>query len=119
MSWNKSGYAFTQSALGKDRVQASVLIAFLRSSAPGFGEEAAFRGLGVANYLRRNPTEKGIVKILWLFSIVFGLVHVGNALAGAPLLISMGQAAYAAGIGMVLGAVYLRTGNLEKQMVCL
>ncbi len=91
---------------------ASVLIAFLRSSAPGFGEEAAFRGLGVANYLRRNPTEKGIVKILWLSSIVFGLVHVGNALAGAFLLISMGQAAYAAGIGMVLGAVYLRTGNL-------
>lgn len=168
-----SGYAFTQSALGKDRVEASglgnavgavlaivsfyywfrpsfdgmlkkkdlfkgllllapiliihwigsivnwvqfgtasVLIAFLRSSAPGFGEEAAFRGMGVANYLRRNPTEKGIVKILWLSSIVFGLVHVGNALAGAPLLISMGQAAYAAGIGMVLGAVYLRTGNL-------
>ena len=28
---------------------ASVLLAFLRSSAPGFGEEAAFRGLGVAN----------------------------------------------------------------------
>ena len=27
-------------------------------------------------------------------------------------MISIGQAAYAAGIGMILGAVYLRTGNL-------
>ncbi len=91
---------------------ASVLLAFLRSSAPGFGEEAAFRGLGVANYMRRNPTEKGVIRILWLSSVIFGLVHVTNAIAGAPLSLSIGQAAYAAGVGMVLGAVYLRTGNL-------
>ena len=89
-----------------------VLLAFLRAFAPGFGEEAAFRGLGVANYLRRDPSEKDVVKVFWLSSVVFGLVHVLNAIAGAPLLISLGQAAYAAGIGMVLGAVYLRTGNL-------
>ena len=82
------------------------------SFAPGFSEETAFRGLGVANYLRKVQTEKGVVTIFWLSSIVFGLAHVANALAGAPLLISIGQAAYAAGIGMILGAVYLRTGNL-------
>ena len=91
---------------------ASVLLAFLRSSAPGFGEEAAFRGLGVANYTRRNPTEKGVIRILWLSSVIFGLAHVTNAIAGAPLSLSIGQAAYAVGVGMVLGAVYLRTGNL-------
>ncbi len=91
---------------------ASIFLAFLRAFAPGFGEEVAFRGLGVANYLRKDPTEKGILKIFWISSIIFGLVHVANALGGAPLLISAGQAAYAAGIGMVLGAVYLRTGNL-------
>ena len=91
---------------------ASVFIAFLRAFAPGFGEEVAFRGLGVANYLRCIPTEKGVVKIFWLSSIIFGLAHIANVLAGAPLLISIGQAVYAAGIGMILGAVYLRTGNL-------
>ena len=91
---------------------AGVLLAFLRAFAPGFGEEAAFRGLGVANYLRTDPSEKSIVKVFWLSSVVFGLVHVSNAIAGAPILISLGQAAYAAGIGMVLCAVYLRTGNL-------
>ena len=91
---------------------ASVFLAFLRAFAPGFGEETAFRGLGVANYLRCDPSEKGVMKIFWLSSIIFGLAHVANALAGAPLLISIMQAVYAAGIGMILGAVYLRTGNL-------
>ena len=62
--------------------------------------------------MRRNPTEKGVIIILWLSSVIFGLVHVTNAIAGAPLSLSIGQAAYAAGVGMVLGAVYLRTGNL-------
>ncbi len=104
--WTGSVVSWTEFGIG------SVFLAFLRAFAPGFGEEVAFRGPGVANYLRKVPTEKGVMTIFWLSSIVFGLAHVSNALAGAPLLISVGQAAYAAGIGMVLGAVYLRTGNL-------
>ena len=104
--WVGSIVSWTQFGMG------SVFLAFLRAFAPGFSEETAFRGLGVANYLRKVQTEKGVVTIFWLSSIVFGLAHVANALAGAPLLISIGQAAYAAGIGMLLGAVYLRTGNL-------
>ena len=104
--WVGSIVSWTQFGIG------SVFLAFLKAFAPGFSEETAFRGLGVANYLRKVQTEKGVVTIFWLSSIVFGLTHVANALAGAPLLISIGQAAYAAGIGMILGAVYLRTGNL-------
>lgn len=96
---------------------ASVFLGFLRAFAPGFGEETAFRGLGVANYLRKDQTEKGVVTIFWLSSIVFGLAHISNALAGAPIMISIVQAAYAAGIGMVLGAVYLRTGNLWPAII--
>ncbi len=91
---------------------AAVPIAFLRSAAPGFGEETAFRGLGVANYMRKDPSEKGILTAFWLSSIVFGLIHIGNALNGAPLGISVLQGLYAIGIGMALGAVYLRTGNI-------
>ncbi len=91
---------------------ANVLFAFLRALAPGFSEETAFRGPGVANYLRRIPTEKGVVTIFWLSSVIFGLMHMTNALLGAPLWITIGQSAYAVGIGMALCAVYLRTGNL-------
>lgn len=104
--WTGSIVNWTQFGTG------SVFLAFLKAFAPGFSEETAFRGLGVANYLRKVQTEKGVVTIFWLSSIVFGLAHVANAFAGAPLWISIVQASYAVGIGMILAAVYLRTGNL-------
>ena len=90
----------------------SVLLAFLAAFAPGFSEEVAFRGLGVANYMRTIKTGKQIKVIFWLSSLVFGLIHVANILAGGDPLSCAGQAVYAIGIGMALGAVYLRTGNL-------
>ena len=96
---------------------ASVFLALLRCTAPGFGEEVTFRGLGVANYMRRNPTEKGILTIFWLSSVVFGLAHLGNLGGGAPLYLSILQSLYAIGIGMGLGAAYLRTGNLWPSMI--
>jgi len=89
-----------------------VFIAFLRAFAPGFGEEITYRGLGVANYMRTIKNSKGIYVIFALSSVVFGLVHLGNVFSGAPVGVSIIQALYATGIGMALGAVYLRTGNL-------
>ena len=91
---------------------ANVLIAFLRAMAPGFGEEIAFRGLGVANYMRTIKSEKQILVIFWLSSVFFGLVHLTNAFAGADLTLAVIQAVYAVGVGLLFGAVYLRTGNL-------
>ena len=90
----------------------SVLLALLCSLAPGFSEEVAFRGLGIANYMRTIQSEKQIKVIFWLSSILFGLVHATNIFYGGdPFAVSI-QTVYAAGIGMALGAVYLRTGNL-------
>ena len=90
----------------------SVLLAFLKAMAPGFSEEVMFRGMGVANYMRKIKDEKQIMVIFWLSSIVFGLIHLGNFLSGADLMASIVQAIYATGVGMLFGAVYLRTGNL-------
>ena len=90
----------------------SVFLAFLAAFAPGFSEEVAFRGLGVANYMRTIQSGKQIKVIFWLSSLVFGLIHLTNIFAGGDPLSCVGQAAYAIGIGMALGAVYLRTGNL-------
>ena len=90
----------------------SVLLAFLAAFAPGFSEEVAFRGLGVANYMRTIKTGKQIKVIFWLSSLVFGLTHAANILAGGDPFSCAVQAVYAIGIGMALGAVYLRTGNL-------
>ena len=91
---------------------ASVFIAFLRAFAPGFGEEIAFRGLGVANYMRTIKSEKQITVIFWLSSVFFGLVHITNAFVGADPIMAVIQALYAIGIGLLLGAVFLRTGLL-------
>ncbi len=90
----------------------SVLIAFLRAFAPGFGEEISFRGLGVANYMRTVNSEKQISFIFWLSSVFFGLIHIFNALAGGDLFSCVLQALYAVGVGMLFCAVYLRTGNI-------
>ena len=96
---------------------ASIFIAFLRATAPGFMEEIAFRGLGVANYMRVKNNDAGIIKIFWISSFVFGFVHMLNFFAGAPLLISLIQSVYAMGIGMALCAVYLRTGTLWPTII--
>ena len=90
----------------------SALIALLRAAAPGFGEEIMFRGLGVANYMRKIRSEGQIKVIFWLSSIVFGLIHLGNIFAGGDPKSVVIQAVYAIGVGMLFGAVYLRTGNL-------
>ena len=90
----------------------SAIIALLRAAAPGFGEEIMFRGLGVANYMRKIRSEGQIKVIFWLSSIVFGLIHLGNIFAGGDPKSVVIQAVYAIGVGMLFGAVYLRTGNL-------
>lgn len=95
----------------------SVLLAFLKAFAPGFGEEIAFRGIGIANYMRKKNTEKGILTIFWLSSLFFGFFHMMNFFAGAPLHMALIQSLYAAGVGMTFGAVYLRTGNLWPTII--
>lgn len=94
-----------------------IFVALLRATAPGFLEEVTFRGLGVANYMRRKNTDKGILVIFWLSSFVFGAFHLLNIFAGAPEEVSLVQAIYAMGVGMSLAAVYLRTGSLWPTII--
>jgi membrane protease YdiL (CAAX protease family) len=90
----------------------NVFLAFLQAFAPGFCEEIGFRGLGVANYMRTIKSERQIKVIFWLSSIIFGLAHSANIFSGGDFFSCVIQVIYASGIGMLLGAVYLRTGNL-------
>ncbi|MBR4529938.1 MAG: CPBP family intramembrane metalloprotease [Lachnospiraceae bacterium] len=90
----------------------NILLAFLFAFAPGFGEETAFRILGVSNYMRTIKSEKGIKVIFWLSTIFFALAHAGNVFVGADPVATVIQVVYTVGIGMILGAVYLRTGNM-------
>lgn len=90
----------------------SIFLAFLKSMAPGFSEEVLFRILGVSNYMRTIKSEDGIKKIFWLSSVFFGLFHLLNIFVGANIFSSVIQGIYAIGVGMALGAVYLRTCNI-------
>lgn len=96
---------------------ASIFIAFLKGLAPGFSEEVGFRGVGIANYMRKAESEKDVMRIFWISSLFFGLFHSFNIFAGADIVSSIVQAVSAIGIGMFFGAVYLRTGNLWPTVI--
>ena len=91
----------------------SMFIALVRAMAPGFGEEIVYRGLGVANYMRKIKSAGQIKVIFWLSSIVFGLIHLGNIMMGGDPKTVVIQAFYAIGVGMLFGAVYLDNRPLE------
>ena len=95
----------------------NVLVAFLSALSPGFTEEAAFRGLGVANYMRTIKSEKQIKHIFWLSTLLFAGIHITNIFSGANLVAGIFQLIYCVGVGAILGAVYLRTANLWVVMI--
>lgn len=91
--------------------------ALLLATAPGFMEEAMFRGVGISNYMRTIKDEKKIPVIFWLSSLAFGLIHIANIFAGADPFTSVIQGIYASGVGLLFGAIYLRTGNLWPTII--
>lgn len=95
----------------------AVLVAALTALTPGFVEEMSFRGLGVANYMRKASTGKDIRIIFWLSSVVFGLLHIANIAVGGDVTASLIQSVYAIGVGMLFCAVYLRSGNLWPTII--
>ena len=95
----------------------NVLVAFLSALSPGFTEEAAFRGLGVANYMRTIKSEKQIKLIFWLSTLLFAGIHITNIFSGGDSVAGIFQVLYCVGVGAVLGAVYLRTANLWVVMI--
>lgn len=105
LSWRQFGFS------------GQFVTSLLAALAPGFGEEMAFRGLGIANYMRNAKDGKDIRTIFWISSVTFGLVHIMNISAGGDVLASCIQSVYAIGIGMILGAIYIRTGNLWPTII--
>ena len=95
----------------------NALALFVASAAPGFVEEVAFRGLAGANFMRTWRTEKKIVLSVTLTSIVFGVAHLLNLSEGAGVIVTFSQVFYAFGFGIILSAVFLRTGSLLPSIV--
>ena len=94
-----------------------VLLALAAGMGPGIMEEVTFRGLALSNLMRVWHDEKKIIYSVSFTAALFGLIHLGNILAGAGVLVSAVQSVYAFGTGVLFAAVYVRTGNLLPCMV--
>ena len=91
----------------------SVLIALVGSMTPGFGEELLYRSVMANNMMRVWGSKKyGIYGAVFASALIFGLVHILNGLIAGFTAAVFWQAAYATGLGLVFGAMYMRTRNL-------
>ena len=95
----------------------NVLVAFLSALSPGFTEEVAFRGLGIANYMRTIKSQKQIKQIFWLSTLLFAGIHITNIFSAGNPVAGIFQVVYCVGVGAIFGAVYLRTANLWVVMI--
>lgn len=91
---------------------ANPMIAIVLGLSPGISEEIAWRIIPISIAMR-NKDKKGVVMSAYLLpSIAFGLIHFFNIFAGADILATIVQVAYAIGLGLIFAAIYIRTGNI-------
>jgi membrane protease YdiL (CAAX protease family) len=75
----------------------------------GLFEEVLFRGLVLKILLIKSGyTKKGIINAILISSVLFGLVHIINILAGADILPTLSQIVSATALGFFFAILYLR-----------
>ena len=78
----------------------------------GVAEEFIFRGVIAQTLLERYGTARaGVWKACLVSGVLFGAAHLSNLLGSAPFGVLM-QCVFAASLGVMLAAIYFRTGNL-------
>lgn len=92
---------------------AAVLAAVVHGIGPGVSEEVLCRSVAVSNLMRIwKDKPSRIVRCMLLSGAAFGLLHAVNAIATGDILAALIQVGYTAGIGMLNGAIFLRSRNL-------
>ena len=81
--------------------------------APAIFEEVLFRGILIGK-LRENGQSP--LAALLISAVIFGAVHLTNGISGDMLNVLV-QVGYAFVVGLVFGAVYLKTGDLFSVML--
>ena len=78
----------------------------------GVAEELVFRGIIAQTLLERYGTARaGVWKACLVSGVLFGAAHLSNLLGSAPFGVLM-QCVFAASLGVMLAAIYFRTGNV-------
>ncbi len=88
-----------------------ILIAIL-SCLIGVAEESIFRGIILQTLL-----PKGVLRALFLSTLLFALLHVGNLFAGLPMGFILGQVLSAFGGGMAYAVMRVRTGSIWPAVI--
>lgn len=83
----------------------------------GLCEEVLFRGILISNLMKLIKNKDKIFIIVIAQALVFGLIHIANAIFGADPVSTLLQVFYAIGLGILFGAIYLRTGNLWAPII--
>ena len=76
--------------------------------APAIFEEVIFRGIFIHNL---KASGKSDLVTLIISAVIFGLMHLTNAVNG-DLVQALVQTGYAVVVGLVFGAIYIRSGDL-------
>lgn len=76
--------------------------------APAIFEEVVFRGIFIHNL---KASGKSNMAALIIPAVIFGLIHLTNAVNG-EIVQALVQTGYAVVVGLVFGAIYIRTGDL-------
>ena len=87
---------------------------FILGFAPGIFEEVVFRGVFVSNLKAAGKSDFAAVMIS---ALGFGVIHLTNAVGDVGMLQVLVQVSYAVVVGMVFGAIFIRTGNIISIIV--
>lgn len=91
--------------------------ALILGAAPGIREETLVRLIPLSIAMRQ-PCKKRMLPIACcLTSVLFGVLHLINLLAGADFVSTLLQVLYATGIGLTFAGIYLCTGNIWITML--
>lgn len=89
----------------------------LLSFEAGIYEETSYRGIPVFIMMKNAPSRGRMWMVIVITSVMFGLIHMVNLISGAAPAAAAVQTVYALSIGFLLGAIYMRTGNILLTMV--
>ncbi len=96
---------------------APTLTSVLTALMAGTTEEVIFRAIPGSYAMRQYDEEKKIPVVVLLTSALFSLVHATNIFAGAAVSSTIVQLFSAFGTGLLLCAIFLRSGNIIPPMI--
>lgn len=92
---------------------AAVIAAVIHGIGPGVSEEIFCRGFAISNLMRIwKDKPNRILHCMLASGAAFGLLHALNAIATGDVLSALIQVGYTAAIGVLDGAIFLRSRNL-------